>query len=104
MVYNIGMRRIDIDELAKILKDSDIEDGLTILKDGEDAFTVLKYDDYQELLYYKDLYDMTFGDQPNIKIMGAEDVNLSEEEFEMIKKQLNEAIDATFKPKTSKMN
>ena len=51
MVYNIGMRRIDIDELAKILKDSDIEDGLTVLKDGEDAFTVLKYDDYQELLY-----------------------------------------------------
>lgn len=97
------MKRIDIGLLNDELKE-DIEDGLLVSKNGEDTFVVLKIDDYNELEYLKALTDMSpMAMGNNVRII-TNDINLSEEEFEIVKKQLNDAFDATFKPKTSKMN
>lgn len=97
------MKRIDISLLNEELKE-DIEDGLLVSKNGEDAFVVLKVDDYNEMEYLKALAEMNpIAMGNNVRII-TNDINLSEEEFETVKKQLNEAFDATFKPKTSKMN
>ena len=98
------MKRIDEEKIKSIddLQD-ELDDGACILQaDNQDCLIVLDYQKYQFLV------DMLAGEMPSenkqigIRVVSDQDIDLSEEEFESLKNQLVEALEANFYHKNKK--
>lgn len=100
------MQKIDIKEIENIkekLDDLDIDEVLYVDEDGASRFVIMPIDLFDSYLESNEGLDkLTY--EPHIKILGADNVELSYEEYELIKKQINDAFDKTFKPKREKLN
>lgn len=108
--YNNFMKKIDVEninELDEML--NDIEDGdAVILSEGkEEKYAIISINDYclfQELMELdRQINPFKYG-QTEIRIVNDDNIEVSYEEYENIKKQLLEALDKTFKPKLEKLN
>lgn len=111
--YNKHMKRINIKEvdyLNEILAQVKSHQPMIIQEGKEEKFAIITMEDYEEFmqLYHADLQrnPLKYGKPKEIHIMTEpnESFDMSEEEYEDIKRQLLDAIEKTFKPKTNKMN
>ena len=107
------MKKIDImklDDIKILLNDVENEKPLMIQEGKEEKYVVITMEDYERFmhLYHEDVerHPLKYAKPQEIHIVAnpAEEFNISEEEYEDIKKQLLDAIEKTFKPKTNKMN
>ena len=98
------MKRIDIDEVEN-LKDTldELEDSefLYLSEDGVEKYLVIP----TKLLEQMNSYMSSFEDGHGaVQIISPNPVNLTYDEYEAIKKQLNKVLDETFKPNPEKLN
>lgn len=96
---------IDIKELENIkekLEGLDEDDALFVDENGSTKYVILpinKFDNLEEI-FKEDQGSI----MPAIKIINGDGFELSYDEYETVKKQLNEIFEKTFKPKPEKLN
>lgn len=96
----------NLDDLKKLIKDIDIEGSFDIEIDESCRFYAVSDEDYDLLCSVKEMIDTEFKhDNQTVRIV-SNDMNqeLSFEQYEVLKKQINEALDKTLKPKAEKLN
>ncbi len=95
----------DIKELENIrdqLESLEEDDVLFIDEDGNTRYVIMpvsQYDLIEEMLDPN--RDLTM---PRVRIINGNELELTYDEYEAVKKQLNEIIEKTFKPKPEKLN
>lgn len=96
---------IDIKELENIkdkLESLNEEDVLFVDENGSTKYVILPINQFDSL---EDIVKEGQGSlMPAVKIINGEGFELSYDEYESVKKQLNEIFDKTFKPKPEKLN
>jgi len=89
--------------LKKALSTLEKDDTLFLDDHGITKYAVIDmdlYDEIQELM--ENVNDD--GQIPMIKVVGQDGLQLTYDEYEKIKKQLNEALEKTLKPNPEKLN
>ena len=100
------MQKIDIKEIENIkekLNELDTDEVIYVDEDGASRFVIMPVALFDSYLEENEGLDKLVY-EPHIKILGADNIELSYEEYELIKKQINDAFDKTFKPKREKLN
>ena len=98
---------IDIKKLENIkteLDSLDKEDVLFINENGSAKYAILPIDTYDAFTEDVEEENNVSFFNPSIRIFSPGKAELSYDEYEMIKKQILEAFDKTFKPKPEKLN
>ena len=99
------MNNVDIRELENIRKQLDAledEDVLFVDEDGDSRYVIMpvaQYDFIEEMLRQSQNLSM-----PRVRVINGNELELTYDEYEAVKKQLNEIIEKTFKPKPEKLN
>ena len=99
------MNSIDIRELENIrkqLESLEEDDVLFVDEDGQTRFVLMpvaQYDFIDEMFRQSQNLSM-----PRVRIINGNELELSYDEYEAVKKQLNDIIEKTFKPKPEKLN
>lgn len=94
---------IDIEKIKEIKQELDSlseNDVLFVDEKGTTKFAILPIEMYDSL---EDLMMMLNGSTA-VKIATSEDIDLSYDEYERIKKQIMDAVEKTFMPKPEKLN
>lgn len=97
---------IDINKLENIKQDLDElnqDDVLYIDENGQTKYAIMpieKYDKAEDVLAMFD----GFENGPKVKVIGANQEDLTYEEYERIKTLIMDAVEKTFKPKAEKLN
>lgn len=97
---------IDIKKLENIKTELDSlnkEDVLFINENGSAKYAILPIETYDAFNDEVDEKNVPFFN-PSIRILSPGNTELSYDEYEMIKKQIMDAFDKTFKPKPEKLN
>ncbi len=98
---------IDIKKLENIkteLDSLDKEDVLFINENGSAKYAILPIETYDAFTEDVEEENNVSFFNPSIRIFSPGKAELSYDEYEMIKKQILEAFDKTFKPKPEKLN
>lgn len=101
------MNNIDIKKLKNIKEDLDTlknDDVLYVEDNGVTKYVIMTstmFDSLEEILNFKD-DDGALTD--NVRIINADKIELSYDEYEKVKEQILNAFDKTFKPKPEKLN
>ena len=98
---------IDIKKLENIkteLDSLDKEDVLFINENGSAKYAILPIETYDAFTEDVEEENNAPFFNPSIRIFSPGNSNLSYDEYEMIKKQILDAFDKTFKPKPEKLN
>ena len=96
---------VDIKELENIrkqLESLDEEDVLFIDEEGNTRYVIMpvtQYDLIEEMLNQSQNLSM-----PRVKIINGNELELTYDEYEAVKKQINDIIEKNFKPKPEKLN
>ena len=96
----------DLEDLKKLIKDIDIDGSYNIEIEDSCRFYAVSDEDYDLLCSVKEMIETDFkNDNQTVKIV-SNDISqeLSFEQYEVLKKQINEALDKTLKPKAEKLN
>lgn len=98
---------IDIEKVKDIKNELmglyDDEEVLFIEEDGEVKYAIMNIIDFKDLKEIMDLFDGK-GTKHVVRFSGLEDIDVSYEDYEKIRKQVIEEFDKTFKPKPEKLN
>lgn len=104
------MKKIDIKEKEMIIDSlSEVkEDNHLIITDGKEeklaVITMSEYIKFMDLIELdKKIHPFKYG-EAEIQVINDENIEISYEEYENIRKQLLDALDKTFKPKLEKLN
>ena len=104
MSYNYSMN-VDIKKLNSIreeLDSLDEDDVLFVEDDGRAAYVLMKAEYYD---YIEEIFRQSQGIMsPKVKVINTDSLELTYDEYEAVKKQLNDIIEQTFKPKPEKLN
>ena len=98
---------IDINRLENIkqdlaeLKDRDV---LYIDENGITKYAIMPIDAYDKADEILSLYEESKNMSANVKVIGADNEDITYEEYERIKALIMEAVEKTFKPKAEKLN
>lgn len=98
---------IDINRLENIkqdlaeLKDRDV---LYIDENGITKYAIMPIDAYDKADEILSLYEESKNMNANVKVIGADNEDITYEEYERIKALIMEAVEKTFKPKAEKLN
>ena len=107
MEYNYFMN-IDIKELENIKQDlSELKDRdvLYIDENGVTKYAIMNIDAYDEASELLSLFEENKRNMSaNVKVIGANNEDITYEEYERIKALIMEAVEKTFKPKAEKLN
>ncbi len=97
---NIDIERISqIEEELHSLGGNDI---LFIEENGEERYAVMPIELYEQL---EDVLSMLSAPpKTSVRIAGPDEIDLTYDEYEMIKKQIMDAVERTFMPKPEKLN
>ena len=96
---------VDIKELENIrkqLESLDEEDVLFIDEEGNTRYVIMpvtQYDLIEEMLNQSQNLSM-----PRVKIINGNELEHTYDEYEAVKKQINDIIEKNFKPKPEKLN
>ncbi len=101
--------KIDINKLKDIETELNSlgEDDVLEVNDGDDQlYVIMKTAAYDKYLQYAQICQggNYIRVEPQIKVLNKDDMELSYEDYEKIKKQLMDIFDQTFKPKPERMN
>lgn len=93
----------NISELKQRLHELEADDVLFIDEDGMTTFAVLPIDQYDEV---EELLNMLSpnGYATQVKVAGADSIELTYDEYERIKNQIMETVEKTLCPKPEKLN
>ncbi len=97
---------IDIKKLENIKKELDSlaeDDTLFIKENGSTKYAILPIESYDALMEEEEEMEGRFS-VPSIKVFSPNNMELSYDEYEAVKKRILEAFDKTFKPKREKLN
>ena len=103
--YNIDDMNIDIEKIAQIkdeLKALGQNDVLFVEENGIQKYAVMPIDLYEQLEEVVAM--LNAPTQTSVKIAGPDEIDLTYDEYEMIKKQIMDAVERTFMPKPEKLN
>ena len=100
--YNINMN-IDIKKLKDIKEELEKldKDVAFIDEDGVSKFVILPIEQYE---FVEDILQASKDGRGSIRVINANNLELTYDEYESVKKQLDEIIEKTFKPKPEKLN
>lgn len=96
---------IDIERLYEIREDLEAlrqSDVLFIDENGKQRFALMPIELYEQLEDV--LLMLNAAPSATVKIAGPDDIDLTYDEYEMIKKQIMDAVERTFMPKPEKLN
>ncbi|MBQ6215936.1 MAG: hypothetical protein IJK53_00985 [Erysipelotrichaceae bacterium] len=97
---NINIKEIEqIKDELHSMKENDV---LFIDEDGKARYAILPielYDSMEDLMMM-----LNDPDAMTVKIASSQDLDLSYDEYERIKKQIMDAVEKTFMPKPEKLN
>ena len=103
--YNSFNMNIDIERLKEIKDELDAmneSDVLFIDEDRKAKYVIMPVELYDTL---EDLLNVLNAPAPaSVRIAAPEEIDLSYDEYERIKKQIMEAVEKTFMPKPEKLN
>ena len=103
--YNGFNMNIDIERLKEIKDELDAmneSDILFIDEDRKAKYVIMPVELYDTL---EDLLNVLNAPAPaSVRIAAPEEIDLSYDEYERIKKQIMEAVEKTFMPKPEKLN
>ncbi len=103
--YNGLNMNIDIERLKEIKDELDAmneSDVLFIDEDRKAKYVIMPVELYDTL---EDLLNVLNAQAPaSVRIAAPEEIDLSYDEYERIKKQIMEAVEKTFMPKPEKLN
>ncbi len=103
--YNGFNMNIDIERLKEIKDELDAmneSDVLFIDEDRKAKYVIMPVELYDTL---EDLLNVLNAQAPaSVRIAAPEEIDLSYDEYERIKKQIMEAVEKTFMPKPEKLN
>lgn len=103
--YNGFNMNIDIERLKEIKDELDAmneSDVLFIDEDRKAKYVIMPVEFYDTL---EDLLNVLNAPAPaSVRIAAPEEIDLSYDEYERIKKQIMEAVEKTFMPKPEKLN
>lgn len=103
--YNGFNMNIDIERLKEIKDELDAmneSDVLFIDEDRKAKYVIMPVELYDTL---EDLLNVLNAPAPaSVRIAAPEEIDLSYDEYERIKKQIMEAVEKTFMPKPEKLN
>ena len=94
------MRKIDIeqiDDISETLEELHDEESLCICEDGVERYIVIPTKVIEEVNNF-------MNGESQVRVVSDEPINITYDEYENLKKQLNKAIDETFRPKPEKLN
>ena len=103
--YNVFNMNIDIERLKEIREELDAMNETDVLYIDEDRkakyviMPVELYDTLEDLLSV-----LNAPASASVRIAAPEEIDLSYDEYERIKKQIMEAVEKTFMPKPEKLN
>ena len=83
------------------LKDRDV---LYIDENGITKYAIMPIDAYDKADEILSLYEESKNMNANVKVIGADNEDITYEEYERIKALIMEAVEKTFKPKAEKLN
>lgn len=100
------IRITNIEDLKKLIKTIDEDGSYEIELDDNCRFFAVSDDDYALLCNIKDMLEEDIRqDNQTVKVVSNDPgQELSFEQYEILKKQINEALDKTLKPKAEKLN
>ena len=96
---------VDIKKLEAIKEELEAleEDDVLFVEDGDKAPYVLMRTEHYDFI--EELYKQSQGIMsPRVKVISGDNFELTYDEYEAVKKQLNDIIEQTFKPKPEKLN
>ncbi|MBR3227801.1 MAG: hypothetical protein IKF68_04565 [Erysipelotrichaceae bacterium] len=97
---NVDIKKLE--SIRKELESLDEDDVLFIEDDGKADYVLMRTEYYD---YIDEILKQAQGIMsPKVKVISAEDLELTYDEYEAVKKQLNDIIEQTFKPKPEKLN
>ena len=97
---NVDIKKLE--SIRKELESLDEDDVLFIEDDGKADYVLMRTEYYD---YIDGILKQAQGIMsPKVKVISAEDLELTYDEYEAVKKQLNDIIEQTFKPKPEKLN
>ncbi|MBQ6333734.1 MAG: hypothetical protein IJI46_01515 [Erysipelotrichaceae bacterium] len=97
---NIDIERVK--EIQEELRALDQSDVLFIEENGERRYAMMNIELYEQL---EDIMTMLNGPaHASVRIAGPEEIDLTYDEYEMIKRQIMDAVERTFMPKPEKLN
>ena len=97
---NIDIKTIEnVRKELETLKDDDV---LYIDENGKSKYAILPIGHYDELESLSELLED--GNGTKVKIANFDDLQLTYEEYENIRKQIMDAVDKTLKPNPEKLN
>jgi|GEM_PF-1298851 len=103
--YNDCDMNIDINRITAIKDELDSlseNDVLFIDEENKTKYAIMPIELYDSL---EDLMTMLGTNAaPSVRIVPSEDIDLSYDEYERIKKQIMDAVEKTFMPKPEKLN
>lgn len=97
---NIDIKKIE--NIRKELENLDQEDVLFVDEDGHSQYVIMPIEQYEFIESFLDINKVEAT--PNVKIIGAEDLEMTYDQYENVKRQLNEIFEKVFKPKPEKLN
>ena len=98
---------IDINKLENIkqeLSELKQDDVLYIDEDGKTKYAIMPVEQYDKAEDMLAMLDSFSDNGPRVKVIGADNADLSYEEYERIKTLIMDAVEKTFKPKAEKLN
>ncbi len=94
---------IDIKELENIKTELDSldENEVVFIKEGqEDKYVIMPIGQYE---FINEILSPN-QNAPKVKVINASNIELTYDEYENVKREINEIIEKTFKPKPEKLN
>ncbi|MBQ6493079.1 MAG: hypothetical protein IJI92_04365 [Erysipelotrichaceae bacterium] len=100
-MYNIDIERIkDIKDELDSLRENDV---LFVDENGKSRYVVMPIELYDAIEDVAMMAASTVA-MPQVRIANPEDIELSYDEYERIKKQIMDAVEKTLMPKPEKLN
>ena len=97
----------NIEDLKKLIKTINEDEAYHIELDDDQSFYAISEDDYDLLVSIKEFLDEEVRAEKGLPVKIVSNTTndqLSFEQYETLKKQINEALEQTLKPKAEKLN
>ncbi|MDO4499792.1 MAG: hypothetical protein Q4B60_00815 [Erysipelotrichaceae bacterium] len=99
---NIDIKKLE--NISKELADLKKDDVIYVDEDGSSKYVIMPIGLYESVENSLIDDNDTLNADPHIRIIGPEGFQLSYDEYESVKKQINDAFEKVFKPKPENLN
>lgn len=101
------MKTVDINKIKNIKKELESlekDEVLFVNEDGSSKYVCMPMELYETVEDFINVDEEELLKNTQIKVINANDIELTYDEYEKVKEQIIDALDRTFKPKPEKLN